>query len=410
MADLIDDEELPPVLVFDPGTSHTRVGFSNGEPRRFPSIVKRAGERAGWQPVGPAEVLPQGATFSSDGAQALGEGEVDQQVRGGVVLVNALHRGVVTDWNAAEAVWRHAFEAVVGPSALGEHPVLVSEPPLNPVANRKQLLDTLFLGLGVPAVHVSTAGLLAAYGAGKTTATVLDIGHGVTHVLPVFKGYLLPHAVARLDVAGEALTAFLIRLLTERGHYLSERVEHLQLAQRIKENLGYVAADPDLAWAECDEGSYELPDGSEMVLGTERFRCLEPLFRPALLGREVPGVHELVRDCIEGCAIDTRRELYGSIVLSGGSSLAPGLAERLASELQTLESEGNLSAEARVRVRVVAPEGRQELVWRGGAALAELLGPDPTRWVTREEYMGDGVGAVLRKCPAVGGETRTEGA
>ena len=190
---LEDDGDESKVLVADFGTAHTRLGLAHGEPRSFPSIARRASDRVGWQPIGPSEMMPQqGAVLSSAPSVALGEGEDEQHAPqgGGCVLVPALHRGVVTDWDAAEAVWRSAFEAVVGAEALAAHPVLVSEPPLNPVANRERLLTTLF-GLGVPAVHVSTAGVLAAYGAGRATATVLDIGHGVTHVLPVYKGYLL---------------------------------------------------------------------------------------------------------------------------------------------------------------------------------------------------------------------------
>ena len=244
---MLEDESS--VLVADFGTAHTRLGLAHGDPRSFPSIARRASDRAGWQPIGPSEMMPQrGAVLSTAPSVALGEDEDGQHAQqgGGSVLVPALQRGVVTDWDAAEAVWRSAFEAVVGAEALAAHPVLVSEPPLNPVANRERLLATLF-GFGVPAVHVSTAGMLAAYGAGRATATVLDIGHGVTHVLPVYKGYLLAHAVARLDVAGDALTRYLIRLLTERGHYLSDRLEHLQLAQRIKERchpMRHSAATP----------------------------------------------------------------------------------------------------------------------------------------------------------------------
>ena len=106
-----------------------------------------------------------------------------------------------------------------------------------------------------------------------------------------------------------------------------------------------MAPDADSAWTDCDEVSYELPDGSELTIGSERFRCLEALFRPALLGMEVGctyyghacyghtyyallgmevgGVHELVRDCIEACAVDTRRQLYSAIVLAGGSAARP---------------------------------------------------------------------------------------
>ena len=181
---MLEDESS--VLVADFGTAHTRLGLAHGDPRSFPSIARRASDRAGWQPIGPSEMMPQrGAVLSTAPSVALGEDEDGQHAQqgGGSVLVPALQRGVVTDWDAAEAVWRSAFEAVVGAEALAAHPVLVSEPPLNPVANRERLLATLF-GFGVPAVHVSTAGVLAAYGAGRATATVLTLTLTLALTLP----------------------------------------------------------------------------------------------------------------------------------------------------------------------------------------------------------------------------------
>ena len=114
-----------------------------------------------------------------------------------------------------------------------------------------------------------------------------------------------------------------------------------------------------------------------------------------------------MRNSVEACAIDTRRALYGAVVLAGGTSLSCGLPERLSAELTSL-LQRDFETEP-FRVTVVASAGRDELVWRGGAELAELMGPDPTRWVTRDEFESDGVGAVLRKCPAVQSATRTAG-
>jgi len=81
-----------------------------------------------------------------------------------------------------------------------------------------------------------------------------------------------------------------------------------------------------------------------------------------------------------------------------GASVRPGRSRRLCG----VQHPG-------VRIGVVVPPEQQQLVWRGGAALAEMLGADPTRWVTRDEFVSDGVAAVLRKCPTVGSATRTEG-
>ena len=68
------------------------------------------------------------------------------------------------------------------------------------------------------------------------------------------------------------------------------------------------------------EKNYELPDGQIITIGNERFRCPEALFSPATLGREEPGIAEMLYNTIMRCDMDVRKELYANIVLSGGES------------------------------------------------------------------------------------------
>merc|ERR1712031_12139 len=197
---------------------------------------------------------------------------------------------------------------------------------------------------------------------------VMDSGDGASHNVPIYEGYALPHAILRLDLAGRELTNYLMKILTERGYSFTTTA----------------AASTSL------EKSYELPDGQVITIGNERFRAPEALFQPSFLGMESCGVHETTYNSIMKCDVDIRKDLYANTVMSGGTTMYPGIADRMQKEITAL-------APSTIKIKIIAPPERKYSVWIGGSILASLSTLQQM-WISKEEYDESGPSIVHRKC------------
>lgn len=375
------DREKPHVII-DIGSGYVKAGFAGEDGPRavFPNVVGR--------PKVPGIMVGSDQKDYYVGTQA-------EEKRGVLILKRPVEHGIVEDWDYFEKVLDHTFrnELRVNPE---EHNILITEAPLNPKGNREKITSILFDTFHVPGLYVAIDAVLSLHSAGKFTGVVVDSGDGVTHIVPVFDGYALPHSILRINLAGRDLTDYLIKILSERGLHLTTSAER-EIVKDIKEKLCYVALDFDEELAQSKRGSskeanYEMPDGRVITIGSERFRTPEVLFKPSLIGREFGGIHEQIHQAIAKSDADVRSDLYQNIVLCGGSTLFAGLPERLTKELQKIAPQAISS-----KVKVTAVPERKNSTWIGGSILSSIS-TFSSMWITKEEYQEAGPSIVHRKC------------
>ncbi|KAF8997876.1 Actin/actin-like protein [Cyathus striatus] len=366
------DTEIP--LVVDNGTGFVKVGYagSNFPEHVFPSIIGRpilrAEERVG-------AVTIKDIMIGDDAAAN----------RNYLQVTQPMEHGIVKNWEDMKLLWDYTFDEKLKIDPRGRR-VLLTEPPMNPKVNRERMCQVMFEEYGFEGVHVAIQAVLTLYAQGLTTGVVVDSGDGVTHIVP-------------LDIAGRDVTRYLIKLLLMRG-YAFNRTADFETVREIKEKLCYVSYDLDLDTRLSEETtvlveSYTLPDGRTIKVGSERFEAPECMFQPHLVDVEQPGVAEMLFQTIQNAAVDVRSELYKHIVLSGGSSMYPGLPSRLEKEMKQLYLTRVLGGDPtrlnKFKIRIEDPPRRKHAVFLGGAVLADIMKARSEFWISREEWFEEGV-------------------
>ncbi|XP_069061904.1 actin-like protein 7B [Pleurodeles waltl] len=363
-------------IILDLGTGYCKAGYA-GEPRPSCVISSTVGKHF------------QKTAKTGDNRKENYIGQELKEAKIPLKPVNPLKHGIVVDWDIVQDIWEYIFRAELK-LPTDEHAVMVSDPPLSPTTNREKYAEMMFETFCTPAMHIAYQSRLSMYSYGKTSGLVVECGHGVSHAVPIYEGYTLPHITGRVDYAGDDVTRYLMKLLNESGNNFKE--EHLHLIEEMKNKCCYVSSELDyemgLPVSEYMV-DYELPDGQRITLGKQRFLCSEMLFKPSLIGLSQPGLHTLTVNSLNKCDATLKKNMMNSILLCGGCTTMEGFPERFQREM-------NHACPDEKPLISFSPD-RRFSVWTGGSILASLKSFQQL-WVYKKEYDERGPSVIYRKC------------
>ncbi|TNM99472.1 hypothetical protein fugu_012505 [Takifugu bimaculatus] len=399
------DSQGRKVVVCDNGTGFVKCGYagSNFPEHIFPALVGRP-------------IIRSTAKVGNIEIKDLMVGDEASELRSMLEVNYPMENGIVRNWDDMKHLWDYTF----GPEKLNidsrncKIPAdrAAHEPHQEPGKDHRSRLaperrrvavfvrsaHVMFETYQFAGVYIAIQAVLTLYAQGLLTGVVVDSGDGVTHICPVYEGFSLPHLTRRLDIAGRDITRYLIKLLLLRGYAFNHSAD-FETVRMMKEKLCYVGYNIEQEQKLALETtvlveSYTLPDGRVIKVGGERFEAPEALFQPHLINVEGVGVAELLFNTIQAADIDTRAEFYKHIVLSGGSTMYPGLPSRLERELKQLYLErvlkGDVDKLSKFKIRIEDPPRRKHMVFLGGAVLADIMKDKDNFWLTREEYQEKG--------------------
>eukprot|EP01091_Cochliopodium_minus_P011811 TRINITY_DN3444_c0_g1_i1.p1 TRINITY_DN3444_c0_g1~~TRINITY_DN3444_c0_g1_i1.p1 ORF type:complete len:572 (-),score=154.00 TRINITY_DN3444_c0_g1_i1:27-1742(-) len=367
--DSTDSEENQPAICIDTGTGSIKAGFAGDT---LPKVTMQT--LVGKTKAKFKKLDPEMRDFYF--------GNEVTNLEEKLIIKYPIEAGVVTDWDMMDKLWQHTFKELdVDPE---DRRVLLTEPPHNPKENKEKMVEIMFENYDVGELHIAMQAVMSLYSVGKTTGVVMDIGDGVAHTVPVSDGFILPHNIQRMNLAGRDLTQYLSVLLAKREMNFTTSSE-MQIVKRIKEKTAYVALDFEKELKlQPQPYEFELPDNKKISIQYERFECLEPLFKPHLVEMEAPGIHQILYDTVMKCDIDLRKPLFSNIVLTGGTVSCPGMAERLKRELEKTVTT--------MKIHIAQDDRRDIGVWRGCSVISELRNFDG--WVSIDEYLEYGASCM----------------
>ena len=371
-------EYLKLPIIVDIGSGEVKAGFSGEEK---PKIIFK-------NYFGEPKYKKVLRTFEKENQELNDQyiGDDCDKYLGLIKLRFPVRHGVFENEQDILSVFNYLYSKLgINSQEIKEHPLLLTEPLLNPYINREKIAYSLFDNLGVPALFFASQPILSLFSTSSTSGTVLESGEGVTQSCVVYEGYSIPSSYERYNYGGADVTEYLKNLLKKRGYHFYNSTE-FRLVNEIKENSCFCYGNNNIKndigdakkSANKNPINYYLPDGSSISVGDERLLAPEILFNPEYIGKEYLSFPDMIINSINKVDIQLKQKSYENILLSGGNTNFNGLNEQLHFELKNKLNKN-------MKINLNKLEKPQYCCWIGGNIISTLE-VFKKMWVTKNDW------------------------
>lgn len=376
----LEDFKLP--IIVDIGSGEVKAGFSGEEK---PKIVFK-------NFIGEPKYKKVLDLFNKENHQEIKESYIGQdcdKYMGIIKLRYPVRHGIFSNEPDILSLFNYLYSKLnLNPEEITQHPVLITEPLLNPYSNREKIANLLFDDLGIPALFFASQPILSLFSTSSTTGTVLESGAGVTQSCVVYEGYSLPNSYERFDYGGEDVSEYLKHLLRKKGYQFFNSTD-FRLVNEIKEYSCFCIPDNkkiDINSAKKGLNkfpiNYYLPDGTTISIGEERLMAPEILFDTGIIGKEYLSFPDIIMSSINKIDIQLRYKSYENILLSGGNTCIKGLLDKLDDEIKK-RTYKNLN------INIKTVPNPNFCCWNGGNIISTLE-IFKRMWVSKNEWSEKG--------------------
>ena len=374
-----EDLKLP--IIVDVGSGEIKAGFSGEEKPKI--IFKNFIGEPKYKKV----LQPFNKEHQEINERYLGE-DCDKYM-GIIKLRYPVNHGIFSSEADILSIFNYLYSKLnLNPDEIAQHPVLITEPLLNPYTNREKIANILFDDLGVPALFFASQPILSLFSTSSTTGTVLESGEGVTQSCVIYEGYSLPNSYERFDYGGADVSKYLQILLTKKGYQFYNSTE-FRLVNEMKENSCFCLSDNiNIDINNARKGlnknpiNYYLPDGTTISIGEERLLAPEILFNTELMGKEYLSFTDIIMSSINKIDIQLRFKSYENILLSGGNTCIKGLKDKLSNDIKN-------KAYKNLTINVKSTPKPEYCCWIGGNIISTLE-IFKRMWVNKNEWSEKG--------------------